>query len=97
MEKGKRPEDKNEFKNPGILLTVAINGTMSTGNEKDGASVKAEAEIVESINLTPAQIQHRFDTLRDLSDEQMLALNKRVLKKIDWRLMPCITIMFLMR
>lgn len=59
--------------------------------------LEGEAEQVERSFLTPAQLQHRFDTLRDLDDEQMAELNKRVVKKIDWRLMPCITIMFLMK
>ncbi|KAK5058677.1 hypothetical protein LTR84_010941 [Exophiala bonariae] len=58
--------------------------------------LEGEAVQVERSWQTPAQIQHRFDTLRDLSDEQMTALNKKVLKKIDWRLMPCLTLMFLM-
>jgi hypothetical protein len=48
-------------------------------------------------NITPQEIQARFETLRDLNEEQMVALNKRVLKIIDWRLMPCITLMFLMK
>lgn len=47
--------------------------------------------------ITPQQIQGRFDTLRDLSDAQMAALNKKVVRKLDWRLMPCITLMFLMK
>ncbi|KAM0335699.1 hypothetical protein ACHAQA_000749 [Verticillium albo-atrum] len=42
------------------------------------------------------EIQGRFDLLRDLSDAEMEKLNKSVVKKIDWRMMPCITIMFLM-
>lgn len=46
---------------------------------------------------TPIEIQARFDTLRDLSPEQMEALNKKVVSKIDWRLMPMITIMFLLK
>ncbi|KIW14293.1 hypothetical protein PV08_07075 [Exophiala spinifera] len=54
------------------------------------------SQQIENGVLTPAQIQHRFETLRDLDDEQMAALNKKVVKKIDWRLMPCITLMFLM-
>jgi hypothetical protein len=47
--------------------------------------------------ITPQQIQARFETLRHLSEEQMTALNKKLVKKLDWRLMPCITLMFLMK
>ncbi|PSN68597.1 MFS general substrate transporter [Corynespora cassiicola Philippines] len=63
-------------------------------DEKQAAELKEE--IVPSANITPQQIQARFETLRDLDDEQMAALNKRLVSKIDWRLMPCITLMFLM-
>jgi hypothetical protein len=65
----------------------------------DDETLKAnmKPEEVECTILSPAQIQHRFDTLRGLSDEQMTTLNKKLVKRIDWRLMPCITIMFLMK
>lgn len=48
-------------------------------------------------DITPRDIQARFDLLRDLSDTDMEKLNKRLVKKIDWRMMPTITMMFLMR
>ncbi|KAF3044465.1 hypothetical protein E8E12_010937 [Didymella heteroderae] len=61
---------------------------------------KADVELKEftegNSHITPQQIQARFETLRDLSEEQMAALNKKLVKKLDWRLMPCITLMFLM-
>ena len=48
-------------------------------------------------DITPRDIQVRFELLRDLSDAEMEKLNKQVVKKIDWRMMPTITLMFLMR
>ncbi|CZT10764.1 related to putative tartrate transporter [Rhynchosporium agropyri] len=45
---------------------------------------------------SPQEIQGRFPLLRDLNLEQMTTLNKKVLRKLDWRLMPTITIMFLL-
>jgi hypothetical protein len=42
--------------------------------------------------ITPQQIQARFETLRDLNPEQMTALNKKLVSRLDWRLMPCITL-----
>ena len=60
-----------------------------TGTEVEDADV--------ALGYTPEQIQHRFDTLRGLSQGEMAALNKKVRKIIDWRLMPCITLMFLMK
>lgn len=46
---------------------------------------------------TSQEIQGRFDLLRDLNPQQMTALNKKVLRKLDWRLMPTITLMFLLK
>ena len=60
-----------------------------------GAEFKEVAP--ESGPITPQQIQARFETLRNLSQEEMDALNKRLVKRLDWRLMPCITLMFLMK
>lgn len=69
------------------------------------ASEKVETMSVEKIDyavattedVSPAAIQARFNTLQDLDEAQMAALNKRLLRRIDFRLMPTITIMFLMK
>jgi hypothetical protein len=66
-------------------------------NEKAAADVEMKEITTTSGVITPQQIQARFETLRDKSEEQMAALNKKLLRKIDWRLMPCITLMFLMK
>lgn len=51
----------------------------------------------EAFYIPPEEIQGRFPLLRDLSKEQMEALNKKVVSKLDWRMMPCVTLMFLMK
>ncbi|KAF2761118.1 MFS general substrate transporter [Pseudovirgaria hyperparasitica] len=53
-------------------------------------------EYTGSETRTPVQIQSQFALLRDLSDDQMQALDKRIVKILDWRMMPIITLMFLM-
>lgn len=60
---------------------------------------QSEVEFVgdRAATCTPAEIQNRFDTLRGLSQGEMEALNKKVRSRIDWRMMPIITLMFLMR
>ena len=67
-----------------------------TADEKK-ADVEFKEVSAESHKITPQQIQARFETLRHLSEERMTVLNKRVVRKLDWRLMPCITLMFLMK
>ena len=47
--------------------------------------------------IPPEEIQARFSLLRDLSAEQMNDLNKRVVRKIDWRLLPIVSLMYLMK
>ena len=74
-----------------------VETTVVSNDEKLEEKLEGETNQIERTWLLPAEIQHRFDTLRDLSDEQMAALDKKVLRKIDWRLMPCITLMFLMK
>jgi hypothetical protein len=58
---------------------------------------KVDVVVAANETVSPVSIQARFDTLRDLDEPQMAALNKRLLRRIDWRLMPTITIMFLMK
>lgn len=67
---------------------------VQTGVEVEDAAALNGTTVV---NYTPEQIQHRFETLRGLSTGEMEALNKKVRRIIDWRLMPCITLMFLMK
>lgn len=78
-----------------------------TNPDSDRASMtneKAEdaqcIEVVptrEGAAVSPQDIQARFDLLRHLSPERMAELNKSVVKKIDWHMMPCVTLMFLMK
>jgi hypothetical protein len=66
----------------------------SSSETKVGAHV--EDTHIAGYTNSPREIQSRFDLLRDLNEEEMQNLNKTVLSKVDWRLMPTITIMFLM-
>jgi hypothetical protein len=85
------------------FITIFHNSTItsyfksSTSAMSEKQNIEFKEVVEESVNITPQQIQARFDTLRDLSDEDMAALNKKLVKKIDWRLMPCVTLMFLMK
>lgn len=74
----------------------------------DEDTKKELSECVESVShnggygnegfyIPPEEIQARFPLLRDLSKDQMDALNKKVVSKLDWRMMPCVTLMFLMK
>lgn len=62
-----------------------------------GSSDPSVEKLEQQRDITPRDIQARFELLRDLSDTEMEKLNKRLVKKIDWRMMPTITMMFLMR
>lgn len=77
-------------------LTADAQPTRLSGDEKLEA-----AQYVETVNdgayVSPLEIQARFATLRHLSEEQMDELNKRVRRRIDWRMMPAVTLMFLMK
>ena len=65
--------------------------------EDSGLSDPSVEKLEQHRDTTPRDIQARFELLRDLSDGEMERLNKRLVKKIDLRMMPTITLMFLMR
>jgi sugar phosphate permease len=65
---------------------------MASDDEK---KVDMSVEMIET-TPTPSAIQSQFPTLINLDDEQMAALNKRLVRRLDWRLLPTITVMFLM-
>lgn len=48
-------------------------------------------------DVSPAGLQSQFDTLRDLDNEKMVGLEKKLVRKLDWRMMPTITVMFLLK
>lgn len=60
-----------------------------------------EAQYVENVPhgryISSIEIQARFPTLRHLNEGQMIELNNEVRSIIDWRMMPAVTLMFLMK
>ena len=64
------------------------------------ASVEKEADIqvVENAHQDDGvQYLQHFDLLQDKSKDELDHLNKKVLRKLDWRFLPCITAMLLMK
>ncbi|KAG9696083.1 major facilitator superfamily transporter, partial [Aureobasidium melanogenum] len=61
-------------------------------------SVLDKEKAVEHIESAPVESTYLegFPLLRDKSDEELAVLNKKVLKKLDWKFLPCITAMLLM-
>ncbi|KAL6868743.1 hypothetical protein ACO1O0_000060 [Amphichorda felina] len=80
------------------VAQVAPDSDPDTKETLDAQWVEKAAieEPPEGTYISPEQIQARFDLLRDLGKEKMDDLNKRVVSKLDWRMMPCVTMMFLM-
>lgn len=66
---------------------------MATEKNDTVSSEKNEFAIATvSDTVSAADIQARFSTLENLDEGQMEALNKKLLRRIDWRLMPMITV-----
>lgn len=42
-------------------------------------------------------VLHQYDLLKDKSSAELKALDKAVLKRLDWKFLPCITAMLLMK
>jgi hypothetical protein len=61
---------------------------------------KQSVEIVKIEHAAPdvdAGYLQRYPLLADKNPEETKALNKAVLKKLDWKFLPCITLMLLMK
>ncbi|GKT44959.1 uncharacterized protein ColSpa_05140 [Colletotrichum spaethianum] len=75
----------------------AIECSQLEHSDKSGDEVQPKEKLGQHCEISFKEIQGRFDLLRDLSDAEMDKLNKGVVRKIDLRMMPTITCMFLMR
>lgn len=71
---------------------------MATTNEATGGIPETKASFDEKIEHVEEQDQmlQRYDLLRDLTEEQRKAISKSLVRKLDWRFLPCITMMLLM-
>lgn len=64
-----------------------------TEKEKD-----AQIEVVESCaDAENREYLARYPLLANKTPEELKALNAKVLRKLDWRFLPCITAMLLMK
>jgi hypothetical protein len=61
---------------------------------------KRSIEIIKIENAvadTDANYLQRYPLLADKNEDELKALNKAVLRKLDWKFLPCITVMLLMK
>ena len=90
------------------MMTEHKRETPVNGNDHDHSSIDEKIDPTQCIEtvtpplgegsfIPPEEIQARFDMLRGLSADEMADLNKKVLRKVDWHMMPCVTLMFLMK
>lgn len=66
------------------------------GSTRSSLDKTGPIEHVEAATLSDA-ILERYALLREKSTEELAQLNKSVLKKLDWKFLPCITAMLLMK
>jgi hypothetical protein len=57
--------------------------------------VKRVEEIVQSA-ASPEQLLQGWSLLRDKTQEERDVLQKKVLRKLDWMFLPCVTAMLIM-
>jgi hypothetical protein len=59
---------------------------------------KQDVTQTESINVSyDSNYLSRYPLLLGKSDKELDELNKAVLRKLDWKFLPCITLMLLMK
>ncbi|KAI6886532.1 major facilitator superfamily transporter [Hortaea werneckii] len=79
------------------MTTIGVERDQTTAVGEDiEMDPKKDVGVSMIEDVSPASLQSQFDTLRDLDDEQMAGLQKRLVRKLDWRMMPTITVMFLL-
>lgn len=64
------------------------------------SSPKRSMEIVKieaAEAATDASYLQQYDLLKNKTENEIKALNKAVLRKLDWKFLPCITAMLLMK
>ena len=71
-------------------------------DEQQRSSLEKEINTVEHVEKSRGislddEILQRYPLLVNKSEVEMALLNKKVLKKLDWRFLPCITFMLLMK
>ena len=71
-------------------------------DEQQRSSLEKEINTVEHVEKSGGislddEILQRYPLLVNKSEVEMALLNKKVLQKLDWRFLPCITFMLLMK
>jgi hypothetical protein len=63
-------------------------------------SISKESDIIKIENAAPnenANYLQQYPLLANKDEDELKLLNKAVLKKLNWRFLPCITVMLLMK
>ncbi|KXJ88339.1 major facilitator superfamily transporter [Microdochium bolleyi] len=63
--------------------------------KQDPEDIKAAQDQVEDVTLADRLLE-QWPLLRDKTSDERAAINKRLLRKLDWIFLPCITMMLLM-
>lgn len=69
-------------------------------NHDTNTTPKQSGEMVKVENADPDDAAiwlRQYPLLVEKSPKKLAALNKSVLKKLDWKFLPCITVMLLMK
>jgi hypothetical protein len=72
-----------------------------SAEEQERSSIEKDLNTVEHVEKSAGsalddEILNRYPLLVGKSEVEMALLNKKVLKKLDWYFLPCITFMLLM-
>jgi hypothetical protein len=73
-----------------------------SSEDQQRSSMEKEINTVEHVEKSGGltldeEIFSRYPLLAGKSEVEMALLNKKVLKKLDWKFLPCITFMLLMK
>lgn len=80
---------------------MADNRQRLSAEQQERSSIEKDLHTIEHVEksggvVTADEILNRYPLLVGKSEVDMALLNKKVLKKLDWYFLPCITFMLLM-
>ena len=80
---------------------MADNRQRLSAEQQDRSSIEKDLHTIEHVEksggaVTADEVLNRYPLLVGKSEVDMALLNKKVLKKLDWYFLPCITFMLLM-
>lgn len=82
-----------------MMATTTTNDRPTSAASMRKSMDKSDVAHIETTSAAMLEAEYlaRFPALAGKTEEELAKLNKSVLRKLDWKFLPCITLMLLMK